>query len=83
MFEHMGLHVSTYVRGEMWRGIKLLKLHLSEWLRPHSSFRILSFVKAVATNTLKEPLLLHQGGGRINEAMPEDRERKRSDKADK
>lgn len=60
--------------GGCW-GIKILKPHLSDWPWPHSSFHIHSFVKAVATNTLKEPLLLHQGGSKINEAMAEDGEK--------
>lgn len=72
----MFARVYLYARRRWWWGIRMLKPHLSEWPRTHSSFQIRSFVKAVATDTLKEPLLLHQGGSKINEALPEDRERK-------
>lgn len=77
MFEHVCPHMSTYVRGGGRGGeLKCLSHIWGSGPGPTAHPRICSFVKGVVTDSLKEPLLLHQGGSKINEALPQDRERK-------
>lgn len=64
------------------RGVGYGDKDLSMQPRPCGPFRICLFVSAVASDALKAPLLPHQGGSKINEALPKDRARRALKKAD-
>ncbi|CAB1449493.1 unnamed protein product [Pleuronectes platessa] len=51
--------------------------------RLHSSFRVRSSVKVLATDALEEPLLPHRGGSKINKASPEEGEKRLIDPSER